>query len=167
MRPRYVKRTVLGMVVLAAMLAGSIARATGNIDPANNFAWSENAGWINFAPANGGVTVSRAGLSGYAWAENIGWIKLAALGSTYGNTTTNDWGVKLVGKTLQGFAWSENAGWINFAPTQGGGVTISNGWFNGYAWSENVGWVQFQNASPAYGVRTTASLWAATAVLFQ
>ncbi len=42
-------------------------------------------GWINFAPTNGGVTVSEAGdFSGYAWGENIGWIKFngTALNST-------------------------------------------------------------------------------------
>jgi len=145
----------MGLAVV--VVAGSMVLADGNIDPANNFAWSENAGWINFAPTNGGVTATAYhGLSGYAWAENIGWIKLAAVGSTYGNTTTNNWGVKLVGTALQGFAWSENAGWINFASSNGG-VTISNGWLTGYAWSENAGWIHL-NGSSTYGVRTTASL---------
>lgn len=154
---------------LAALLAGSAVWAAGNIDPANNFAWAENAGWINFAPTNSGVTVTAArGLSGYAWSENIGWIKLAAVGSTYGNTSTNDWGVKLAGKTLSGYAWSENAGWINFAPTNGGVTIQSDGRFDGYAWSENAGWVHFKNATPvAYGVRTTATLVFGTAVMFR
>ena len=155
--------TIAWATGLAALLAGSITWAGGNIDQANSFAWSENAGWINFAPSNAVVTVTAGqGLSGYAWAENIGWIKLAAVGSTYGNTTTNDWGVKLAGKTLSGFAWSENTGWINFAPSNGG-VTISNGWFNGYAWSENVGWIHL-NGTPTYGVRTTASLVVGTII---
>ena len=160
-------RTAIGWAIgVAALLTGSVVWATGNIAPANSFAWSENAGWINFAPTNGGVTAATAGLSGYAWAENIGWVKLAAVGSTYQNTTTNDWGVKLVGRTLKGFAWCENAGWINFAPANGGVTIQSDGQFAGYAWSENVGWVHFQNASPAYGVRTTASLQSGTAILF-
>jgi len=160
-------RTVSGWAMgLAVLLAGSMAWATGNIDTNNNFAWAENAGWVNFAPTNGGVTVTTAGISGYAWAENIGWIQLAAVGSTYQNTTTNDWGVHLTGSTLHGFAWSENAGWINFAP-QYGGVTIqSGGRFDGYAWGENVGWIHFKNASPAYGVRTTATL-GETLILFR
>ena len=48
-------------------------------------------------------------------------------------------------------------GWINFDSTHGQ-VTIDagTGRFDGYAWGENVGWVHFQNASPAYNVRTTA-----------
>ena len=143
---------------LAALLAGSMAWADGNIDPSASFAWSKNAGWLNFAPSFGGVTVKSAGLSGFAWAENIGWIELAAPGSSYDNTTTNNWGVKLVGQNLQGFAWSKNVGWINFAPTNGGVTIQGGGWFNGYAWGENIGWIHFQNANPAYGVRTTASL---------
>ena len=151
---------------LAALLTGSMAGATGNIDTNNAFAWSENAGWINLAPTNGSVTLKAAGLSGYAWAENVGWIKMAAVDSTYANTTTNDWGVYLAGKALRGYAWSENAGWINFAPSQGGGVTISNGWFAGYAWSENVGWIHL-SAAPTYGVHSTSPLWNATAVLFR
>lgn len=150
----------------AALLTGSMVWAAGNIDPANNFAWSENAGWINFAPTNGGVTVTTAGLSGYAWAENIGWVQLAYPGSTYNNTSATDWGVKMTGKNaLQGFAWSENAGWVNFA-SQYGGVTITNGWLYGYAWSANVGWIHF-NGSPTYGVRTTANLVRGMVVFFQ
>jgi len=160
-------RMAIGWVMgLVAVLAGSMAWANGNIDPAEKFAWAENAGWINLAPADGGVTVASSGLSGYAWAENVGWIKLAAVSSTYGNTSKDDWGVKLVGKTLQGFAWSENAGWINFAPKDGGVLIRSDGRFDGYAWGENVGWLHFRNASLAYGVRTTASPWAGTTILF-
>jgi len=142
---------------LAALLVGSVAWADGNIDPSANFAWSKNAGWVNFAPSSGGVTVKTSGLSGFAWAENIGWIELAAPGSSYDNTTTNNWGVKLVGQNLQGFAWSRNVGWINFAPANGGVTIQGGGWFGGYAWGENVGWIHFKNASPAYGVRTTTS----------
>lgn len=152
-------------VGLAAVLAGAVVWADGNIDPAHAFAWSEDAGWINFAPSNGGATVRASwGLSGYVWAENLGWIHLAATNSTYNNTSAADWGVKLVGKALQGFAWSENAGWVNFAPSNGG-VTISNGWFTGYAWGENVGWIHMNGTN--YGVRTTLSLGSGTTMLVQ
>jgi len=41
-----------------------------------------------------------------------------------------------------------------------GGVTVhengANGYLSGYAWCENTGWIHFQNAAPAYKVRTTA-----------
>jgi hypothetical protein len=56
------------------------AWATGNIDPTNKHAWTENTGWANFTPTNGGVIIHYDGtcgyLTGYAWGENIGWIKL-------------------------------------------------------------------------------------------
>lgn len=152
-------------MVLAAALVASAACADGNIDPAHAFAWSENAGWSNFAPTGGGVTVTTAGLSGYAWAENIGWIKLAATGSTYENTTKDNWDVKLIGRALRGYAWSESAGWINFAPSNGGVTIESDGYFVGYAWGENVGWIRFQNAAASYGVRTTA--WAETVIFLR
>ena len=59
----------------------------GNIDTTNKYAWSENAGWLNFRPTNGGVTVHDTYLSGYAWAENIGWVKLGSGTGPYANTT--------------------------------------------------------------------------------
>ncbi len=51
-----------------------------NRDGANNlsgFAWGTNVGWINFDPADGGVSVdpSTGRLVGYAWGENVGWIR--------------------------------------------------------------------------------------------
>ena len=150
---------------LAALLASSVAYADGNIDLNQNFAWDANVGWINFASSNSEVTVKPSGLSGYAWSENLGWIKLAAEGSSYDNTTTNNWGVKVVGNNLQGFAWSKNAGWINFSPTNGGVAIQSDGWFTGYAWGENVGWIHFNNTT--YGVRTTASLGSGTLLMIQ
>ena len=50
-----------------------------NNDGAGNlsgYAWGTNVGWINFSPANGGVTVDphEGDFSGFAWGENIGWI---------------------------------------------------------------------------------------------
>ena len=55
--------------------------------------WSENSGWQNFRPDNGGVTVNDTCLSGYAWAENIGWVKLGSGTGPYDNTTSANWGV--------------------------------------------------------------------------
>jgi len=41
----------------------------------SGYAWSENAGWIKFNPAQGGVTQDGNGnLSGSAWGERLGWI---------------------------------------------------------------------------------------------
>jgi hypothetical protein len=46
------------------------------------------------------------------------------------------------------FAYGENVGWINFAPSEGGGVAVTNTAVTGYAWGENIGWV---NHSPSDG----------------
>ena len=117
----------------------------------NKWAWSTNAGWINFNPTNGGVTVCNDHLEGYAWAENIGWIRLGTFSGCaahkYNNTSASDYGVnKDSSGNLSGNAWSANAGWIKFDPTNGG-VTINSttGSFDGYAWAENVGWIHFKN----------------------
>jgi len=148
---------VLGMVVL---LTGPMARAEGNIDSANKYAWSMNAGWVSFNPTYGGVTVNAPGgyLSGCAWGENIGWVKLGSGVGPYANTGANNWGVNVDGRgRLSGYAWSPNVGWINVHPDNAIPVTIdpATGQFAGYAWSENCGWVHFQNTAPAYGVKTT------------
>jgi ferric-dicitrate binding protein FerR (iron transport regulator) len=154
--------TAAALAAAAVLGTACMAWASGNIDPAERFAWSENAGWINFAPADGGVNAAVTGLSGYAWGENIGWVKMAADNSTYQNTTKDDWGVFPFHRTLKGFAWSETVGWINFAPSHGGVSIGACGRFDGFAWSENVGWIHVRNASPEYGVRTTGSIAAGT-----
>jgi hypothetical protein len=150
---------LLGLIL--ALLTVGVALAAGNIDPTHKYAWSANAGWINFAPANGGVTVYSDHLEGYAWGENIGWIRLGTHegggAHTYANDAAGTYGVNNDGVgNLSGYAWSTNAGWINFAP-ENGGVTIDpvTGDFDGYAWGENIGWIHFQNASPAYKVTTS------------
>ena len=44
--------------------------------PLVGYAWSENIGWVDFSPENGGVVLELDGSAkGYAWSENIGWIK--------------------------------------------------------------------------------------------
>lgn len=60
------------LIFLFFVFAGAAKAADGTL---SGYAWSENAGWINFAPSGGGVTVDTAGnLKGYAWGENLGWI---------------------------------------------------------------------------------------------
>jgi hypothetical protein len=146
---------VIGIVVALLRLAlqpgsGQAQAAPGsNIDPSDKWAWSANAGWIDFNPTHGGVTVYADHLEGYAWAENVGWIRLGTHtgggAHSYANTADN-YGVNNDGSgNLSGYAWSANAGWIDFNPTYGG-VTIdpTSGSFEGYAWSENVGWIHFK-----------------------
>jgi hypothetical protein len=154
-------RTITIAILLLALFGLVQVVLGGNIDPAEKWAWSTNAGWINFAPTCTGcqgVTVHADHLEGYAWGENIGWIRLGSDGGGgtpyYANTSPTDYGVNRdTSGNLSGYAWGTNVGWINFGPT-GGGVTVdpSTGSFDGYAWSENVGWIHFKNTNPAYNV---------------
>lgn len=148
--------------VWICLLSTGVWAATG-IDSTHKHAWTENTGWANAAPTNGGVTVHFNGTSGYltglAWGENIGWIKLGNdAGGPYANSSASDWGVNLdaVGN-LTGLAWGENVGWIKF-DSDNSAVTIdlATGRFNGNAWGENIGWVRFQGTAPDYNVRTLA-----------
>ncbi|MCP4696551.1 MAG: PKD domain-containing protein [Gammaproteobacteria bacterium] len=144
-------------LIFVSLLLGSLPAMAVNIDPANKYAWSESAGWLNFGDPLHGVDVHADHLEGYAWAENIGWVKLGTYSGgdahTYANDAMNTYGVNQDGAgKLSGYGWSEAAGWIRFDDPSGG-VTIDNsGVFDGYAWSENLGWIHFQNAAPSYSV---------------
>lgn len=148
---RSVFRVIAACVLLPSALLPWRGAHAGNIQP-NAFAWSENAGWINFAPTAGpGVSVGDTALTGFAWAENFGWISFAPVAGGVANDGSG---------RLYGYAWGENAGWIHFSPN---GVPVSidaNGNFSGYAWGENIGWINF-NVTP--GVVTD---WRASDVIF-
>jgi hypothetical protein len=141
------------MAALAVFGLAQAAQAGGNINPANQWVWSTNAGWINLNPTNGGVTVCADHLEGYAWGENIGWIRMGTFSGcgahTYGNTTAANYGVnRSPSGQLSGYAWSTNAGWIKFNPTFGGvSINPATGPFRGFAWAENFGWIRFQGPS--------------------
>ena len=119
-------------VFLCAAPARVFASSTnGTIDSAYRYAWSENAGWIDFGSAAGSVRVTDTALTGSAYGENIGWITFNP--PTYGGVANDGAG------NLSGYAWSENAGWIDFSK-----VTIgSDGVFAGSAYSSNIGWITF------------------------
>jgi len=120
------------VLVLGLGLAGEAALAQ-NVDPSDDarYAWAENAGWINAAPADCdgcGVQVDDFELSGWAWGENVGWV------------------------SLSGFAYAENVGWLSFScddtsgcATADYGVRIDpdTGEITGFAWGANIGWVNF------------------------
>jgi hypothetical protein len=147
----------MALVLLVALL-GASAFAAGNIDDTGKYAWSTAAGWVNFNPVYGGVTVHDSHLSGHAWSENVGWIKLGAdAGGPYANTAADNWGVNNDNDgQLSGFGWSTAAGWVNFDPAGDQQVVIDDqGRFSGLAWSENLGWISFASSDPvAYGVVT-------------
>ena len=156
-------RGALFAVVFLALLGMSQTGSAAGIASAAKYAWSTNAGWINFNPTvGGGVAVYGDHLEGYIWAENVGWIRLGTYtgGSPYNYTNADaaNYGVNRDNSGhLYGYAWGANVGWINFAPT-GGGVTIApgTGTFAGYAWGENLGWISLKGGSgpTAYGVVT-------------
>jgi hypothetical protein len=129
--------------ILALSKIPVLASATdGTIDSTDKYAWTENAGWLNFGTTEGNVHVTDSVLTGYAWSENLGWISLNCSNDT--SCGTVDYKISNNGEgTLTGYAWSENAGWINFNPTYGGVTINSSGEFLGYAWGENIGWVVF------------------------
>lgn len=125
--------------IMLVLLLPLYSGAASTIDPDNDgsrYAFGENVGWINLAPAGGeGVTVTPSLLTGKAWGENIGWINFSPVNGEVVNDGMGH---------LSGYAWGENVGWINFAPT-GGGVEIDpvTGIFSGSAWGENIGWISF------------------------
>ena len=158
------------LLLLPALLAaaGSAAWAE-NIDPAGDghqYAWGENAGWINAEPSEdggNGAEVTDFKLMGWMWGENIGWVNLSCENTAVCGDT--QFGVANDGSgKLSGFAWGENAGWIDFAPTTclpdptcGVKIDPSTGYFSGRAWGENVGWITFSSGAPVEW--TTRSSW--------
>lgn len=117
---------VLFIVSAYHVFAWSALNTTLYIDSVSRYAWSENAGWVDF----GNVSIVNTAFTGSAYGENIGWIDMS--------------GVSLVSNgALQGYAWSENTGWIDFS-----GVTLGqNGAFTGKAYGENIGWITFGTTS--------------------
>jgi len=148
-------RNLIYASVLSSCVVAFAHGQTGNIDPANKWAWGTNIGWINFRPTDGGVTVFEDHLEGYAWGENVGWIRLGSYEGggayTYANTSATNYGVNRdAAGNLSGCAWGTNIGWISFNPSDGG-VRIDpiTGSFEGDAWAENVGWIRFKNNDSA------------------
>jgi len=141
-----IKFSLLVLVIFGCFIFLSkpvfVSAAAGAIDATDRYAWTENAGWLDFGTSQGNVIVGDSALSGYAWGESIGWVSLNC--SNTGSCATSNYKVANDGNgNLSGYAWGENAGWINFNPA-GGGVSIdSSGNFSGYAWGENIGWIVF------------------------
>ena len=145
-----------------ALLLSPVPAVAENTDPANDdsqWAWSENAGWVNAEPSgNGGpgLQVGDLALTGFLWSENAGWISLSCQNTA--SCSTQSYGVTNNGcGVLAGYAWAENAGWISFSCTNTGtcgsaayGVTVDpvTGVFSGKAWSENLGWLSFASTGP-------------------
>ncbi|MEM9373927.1 MAG: GC-type dockerin domain-anchored protein [Planctomycetota bacterium] len=146
------KSAAIAALIAAVTATPALAQSTG-------FAWSENAGWINFDASNGdsqGPVYQTTAITGFAWAENFGWINLGSTatppprdmqtGEAFGIGIDDD-------GYLFGYAWAENAGWISFGPhPQVGTIAtplgdadasprVRRGRLLGAAWAENLGWI--------------------------
>jgi RHS repeat-associated protein len=152
--------------VALLVLFCSQAVLAGNVDPletGSQWAWGENAGWLNFDPAGdpsggSGVTVEDTRVTGFVWAENAGWINLSPEICS-GDDEGYRCGVTNDGQgNLSGWAWSESAGWISFSCETTDSCDdfdygvwlelyedpiIKIRFFMGFAWGENIGWINF------------------------
>lgn len=99
------------------------------------YAWSNQAGWVNFGITNGNIHITDVvGITGYAWNTNYGWINMAP---------TNGGILVAANGALSGYAWGSSLGWINFS-----GVSInSSGKFVGQASGTIVGTLTFDCAN--------------------
>lgn len=100
----------------------------------NGYAWSNQAGWVNFGCSNCGISIVDSEITGHAWSNNYGWI----------NMSPANGGVTVAANgALSGYAWGSGLGWINFS-----GVSInSSGKFVGTASGTNVGALTFDCAN--------------------
>lgn len=138
------------------------AVSNGWIISSSSYAWGENIGWLDFAPAEGATVVADNALWGYAYGENIGWV---SLNCGNGANCDIDYKVSNDGEgNLSGFAWGENIGWVDFGSTdianRTWGVSInSSGDFTGYAYGENIGWISFNSANGGSVVYKVSTNW--------
>jgi hypothetical protein len=147
------KAITLTMIVLLGWAASPL-RASTTIDTNNAYAYGANIGWINaFADGTNGAVMGQFYCTGYIYSANVGWISLGASnrpanGYSYGNISSNDWGVNNIGGgQLAGMAYGANIGWITFEQTYGlPTVNLLNGQMTGYAYSANVGWISLSNS---------------------
>ncbi len=127
-----------GFIILLIFLFPAISHAaTGTIGTTTNAAWSNNIGWVNFAPINSnneayeGVYVTDSTLTGSAWSQNYGWINFAPLN---GGVINDGHG------HLSGTAWGSNIGWIGFS---GVSINTTTGKFSGTATGTIIGILTF------------------------
>lgn len=119
-RLRWVARGLFLALLLAGAPLAHASTTSGTVSSVYKYAWGTVAGYVNFAPTNGGLTITDAAITGYAWGANTGWINFSA---TSGGVTNSTAGV------LGGYAWDSGGGWVSFT-----GVTIdSSGKFHGSA----------------------------------
>src|SRR5262249_25351517 len=126
------------------------------------YAWSENAGWINFAPlgAGGRIDPTTGLFSGRAWSENAGWITFSSAGPNPYRVGTSwrravppgstDLTVNSAGAGAASLAWTALTGATSYDLVQGGLSLLhsSSG--------------DFQSATQACTARTTGTSFIAS-----
>jgi hypothetical protein len=127
------KILILLILILGTLLPLVYANA-GTITSPYKYAWSDQVGYINFAPVNGGVTVTNSALSGYAWSENSGYINFAPAQGGVSNDGNGN---------LSGSAWGENLGYIDFNNVS---INTTTGKFSGTATGPVIGTLTFDCA---------------------
>lgn len=126
---------LLGLPFFACRTGRALASTTnGTIDSTYKYAWSDQIGWINFAPTGTGGTykgliITDSTVTGYAWSDKFGWINFGPFSNNSGGGVKNT-----AAGVLSGYAWSNNLGWINFS-----GVTINSaGQFTGKTTADDI-----------------------------
>lgn len=148
---------------ISLLVLTSIANAQSTISIDDRYAYSANAGWIDFrADATYGTRVLDTCLSGYAYAANFGWIHLGDgtpdNGHSYSNSSAADYGVNVSPNgQLTGYAYAANAGWIIFEQAHGiPSLNLITGKFTGYAYAPNLGWIALTTAASDLATTTIA-----------
>jgi hypothetical protein len=147
---------LLAAVLLSVLnLQLATVHAATTMDPSNKYAWSANAGWMDWSGGSGqtatGVVIGAYFCSGYIYSANVGWINLGSGAPTngiyYQNLSANDFGVNLDAfGNLRGYAYGANIGWINFETNGAPKINMINGQMSGSVWSANCGWISLSNA---------------------
>ena len=106
-------KTRLLLFALAAaysLLPSSWLHAATTIDPANQYAYGANLGWLDWrGDTNNGAVIGGYVCAGYIYSANAGWIHLGsnapANGIRYQNDSGTDYGVNHDGfGNLRGYA---------------------------------------------------------------
>ena len=154
--PKPIGRGALFAAIVLAMLGMYQIGLAAGIDSAAKYAWSTNAGWINFNPTGGGdVAVYGDHLEGY----NLGReCRLDSTGFPHRRQPQYVYEHRCHQLRRQPRSqWDIDRLWLGrqrgldqLFPT-GGGVTIDpqTGAFAGYAWGENIGWISLKGGSGA------------------
>lgn len=134
------------ILLIGAVFVFSVVQAAAVA--VNDWAWSDNIGWIQMDPSPGGVFIdnSTGAFSGYAWSDNIGWIDFTDTKLDWLNGQVSGWAKAVAGDAASG--WDGLISMRGASPDYGVNVNLSTGAFSGYAWgSDVVGWVDFSKAT--------------------